>query len=384
MTGPSPPWGLYVHIPFCPYKCDYCDFVAVGGGARVRRWHAPYLGALLAEAERCAAGLPAGPPSTAFYGGGTPTVLPAEDLAGLHRRLADLFSLPAGAEASVECNPGTVDAAGLAQLRRAGINRLSIGLQATQDRLLAALGRGHSCADFHTAFAAARAAGFDNVSVDLMYGLPGQSLADFSESLQQVLELGPEHLSAYSLQVEEGTPFAARQGRGQLPLPEEDTVWQQFEAARRLCAQAGLEHYEVSNFARPGRRCAHNLLYWTNADYLGLGVGAHSHWRGERWANTARLAAYRDGVAAGGGWQVEREPADPARERAETAFLGLRLLEGLDLAGYARRHGRTLQQAFPGVVERLLARGLCELAGGRLRLKPEAVAVGNLAFSAFV
>lgn len=379
------PWGLYVHIPFCPYKCDYCDFVAVGAGPRVARWHAPYLAAVLAEGEYWAGLLQPEPPVSAFYGGGTPTMLPPEDLGGLHRALAARFRLPAGAEASVECNPGTVDRDGLRTLRAAGLNRLSIGLQAAQDRLLAALGRGHTFAAFLDAFGAARDAGFENVSVDLMYGLPGQTRADFEESLLRVLELRPEHVSAYSLQIEAGTPFHLRDRRGELPLPEEGAVAEQFDTARRLCAQAGLEHYEISNFAAPGRRCAHNLLYWDNADYLGLGIGAHSHWRLQRWANTARLAVYRDGIAASTGtWVAQREPADPARERSEGAFLGLRLLQGIDLAAYAARHGQTLEQAFPGVAARLVARGLCTCADGRLRLRPEAVAVGNLAFAAFV
>ena len=379
------PWGLYVHIPFCPYKCDYCDFVAVGGGRLVARWHAPYLAALTAEAGYWAAGLHPDPPVTVFYGGGTPTMLPAADLARLHRDLAARFAVPDAAEVSVECNPGTVDAAGLAVLRAAGINRLSIGLQAAQDRLLTALGRRHTFAEFLEAFGAARAAGFDNLSVDLMYGLPGQSLDDWRESLEGVLEMRPEHVSAYSLQVEEGTPFHARAARGTLALPEEDLVAEELEEARRLCAAAGVEQYEVSNFAVTGRQCRHNLLYWQNADYLGLGIGAHSHWRLGRWANTARLAVYRDGVAAGrGGWVVEREAAEQRRERSETAFLGLRLTEGIDLAAFAARHGMSLDVAFPGARARLLARGLCQQDAGRLRLRPEAIAIGNQAFAAFV
>lgn len=379
------PWGLYVHIPFCPYKCDYCDFVAVGPGARTARWHQPYLRALRDEARYWAGALHPSAPLTAFYGGGTPTLLPAAELASLHTELAARFGLPAEAEVTVEANPGTVDAAGLAALRRGGVNRLSLGLQASQDRLLGLLGRRHGWEDFRQAYAAARATGWDNVSVDLMYGLPGQSLADCLESAACVLELGPEHISAYSLQVEPGTPFFARAERGDLPLPDEDAVAEQFAGLRRLCAEAGLEQYEVSNFARPGRACRHNLLYWGNADYLGLGVGAHSHWQGARWANTTRLAVYRDGVAQGGAvWVGERQEPDAARERSESAFLGLRLLAGIDLAAFAARHGLTLEEAFPGVSADLVARGLCHLAGGRLALRPEAVAVGNQAFVAFV
>ncbi len=381
----SLPWGLYVHIPFCPYKCDYCDFVAVGGGRRVALWHGPYVAAVRAEGEYWVGRLRPEPPVSAFYGGGTPTVLPADDLASLHRALAARFRLPPEGEVTIECNPGTVRHAGLAVLRRAGINRLSIGLQAVQDRLLTALGRRHTFAAFREAFTAAREAGFGNLNVDLMYGLPQQSCADFEESVCRVLELRPEHLSVYALQIEEGTPFHLRASHGTLALPSDEVAAEQFDCACRLCAQAGLEHYEISNFAAPDRRCRHNLLYWENADYLGLGIGAHSHWRLQRWANTVRLAAYRDGIAAGAGtWIAEHQPADAARERSETAFLGLRLLEGVDLRAYAARHGQTLDAAFPGIPARLVEQGLCRRTDDRLALRPDAVLVGNLAFSAFV
>ncbi len=398
--GREPPWGLYVHIPFCPYKCDYCDFVAVGGGSKVARWHAAYPALVLAEARRWVARLRPRPPVSFFYGGGTPTLLPPQALADLHRGLTALLApapdaaVPGGSaeevpevpEVSVEANPGTVTVEGLSVLRAAGFNRLSLGLQAAQDDVLAALGRGHTFADFLAAFGAARAAGFEHVSVDLMYGLPGQGTAQFASGLRAVLALGPEHLSIYGLQLEEGTPFHARVGRGTLTLPDEDACARQYAVARRLCARAGFEHYEISNFARPGRRCRHNLLYWRNADYLGLGVGAHSHWHQARWANTPRLAAYRDAVgAADFGWVCDREPADAGRERRETAFLGLRLLwEGIDLGGFAERHGVSLDAAFPGVAADLVREGLCTRDATALRLKPEAVAVGNRAFAAFV
>jgi oxygen-independent coproporphyrinogen-3 oxidase len=378
-------WGLYVHIPFCPYKCAYCDFVALPDGPRVRAWHAPYVRDVLAEARLWAERLrPAAPPATIFYGGGTPTRLEPAALAALHAGLVGTFGCAQGAEVTVECNPGTVDEAGLRALRAVGANRLSIGLQAAQDRLLEALGRRHLWSDFEGAWRAARAAGFDNLSVDVMYGLPAQTLADLGQTLGRVLDLRPEHVSAYALQVEEGTVLHARARRGELPLPDEAQVGEHFDLCRRRLAQAGYEHYEISNFALRGRRCRHNLLYWENGDWLGLGVGAHSHWCGERWANTPRLAAYRDALAAGEGWIASRELPDAWRACSEGAFLGLRLLDGLDLSAYARRYGRPLAAAFPGAVERLVAEGLCEVAGGRLRLRPEAVALGNRAFAAFV
>lgn len=390
VAGLAADWGLYVHVPFCPYKCAYCDFVAVGAGPRVARWHEPYVADLAREARHWAASLAPRPPVTVFYGGGTPTMLGAERLSACHAELIRCLRIAPGTEVTVEANPGTVDAQGLRRLRAAGVNRLSIGLQTAEDRLLRALGRGHTYGDFLEAWSAARAAGFDNLSVDVMYGLPGQTTADVERTVAGVLEMGPEHVSAYGLQIEDGTPFAVRERQGRLPLPDDDEVCAQFAAVRAALAAAGYEHYEISNFARPGRRCRHNLLYWQNADYLGLGVGAHSHWAGARWSNTTRLAAYRDGVrdAAEGAvdppWVQGREFPDAARDRSEGAFLGLRLLEGIDLGAYAARYGRPLSAAFPGVVERLVGDGLCEVSGGHLRLRPDAVGIGNRAFVAFV
>ncbi len=381
------PWGLYVHIPFCPYKCAYCDFVAVGPGPRVARWHDPYVEHLLAEAAYWRDRLrPRRPPVSIFYGGGTPTLLGGARLGALHLGLAALFDLGGDAEVTVEANPGTAGPRDLAALRAAGVNRLSLGLQVAQDRLLAAVGRLHGRRDFVAAWEAARAAGFRNLNVDVMYGLPGQTTADVDETLDLVASLSPEHVSAYGLQVEERTPLHARAARGEVSVPGEDAAADQWERVRLRLGSIGLDHYEVSNFALPARESRHNLLYWRNAGWLGLGVGAHSHWRGARWRNTPRLAEYRDGVRArSGAWTRDHEPPDAARRRSEDAFLGLRLLrEGVDLAAYARRHGVSLGAAFPGAVERLVADGLCTVSGGRLRLRPEAAAVGNRAFAAFV
>ncbi len=379
-------WGLYVHIPFCPYKCAYCDFVAVPSGPRVSAWHAPYLRTLAGEARYWRHTLrPEEPPVSVFYGGGTPTVIDAESFARLHRALARVFAVPRTAEVTVECNPGTVDLPGLRLLREAGVNRLSIGLQAWQDTLLAALRRWHTRQQFLDAWGAARAAGFADVNVDLMFGLPGQRLADFQESLGAVVDLRPEHVSVYGLQVEEGTPFGASARRGILGLPAESEAAAMYQAARRTLRASGYDHYEISNFALPGRQCLHNRLYWDNAPYLGLGVGAASHWCGERWRNTDRLAVYGGEVAVGSaGWVAEREEADPARSRSEGAFLGLRLLEGLDLDVYRARYGHDLDQTHHAEVERLIARGLLAREGRRLRLSEQGLLLGNLVFSAFV
>ncbi len=388
LVEPVRQWGLYVHIPFCPYKCDYCDFVAVAAGPRVARWHEPYAAALVAEARFWAERLrPPGPPATVFYGGGTPTALGAARLAELHRALEGVWGRAPGAEVTVECNPGTVDAPGLAEIRAAGVTRLSVGLQAAQDRLLAAVRRGHGRGEFLEAWAAARSAGFDNLAVDLMVGLPGQTAADVAESLDLLWPLRPEHVSVYALQVEEGTVLAASSARGAVALPDDGAAMEQWGAASAALTARGYEHYEISNFALPGRACRHNLGYWRNGDWLGLGVGAHSHWAGARWRNTISLAAHRDGLRAPGAaaWTRGHEGPDPARRRSEDAFLGLRLLrEGIDLRGYAERHGISLGAAFPGAVEQVVAGGLCTVRDGRLRLRAEAVPLANRACAAFV
>ena len=395
-SGEGPAWGLYVHIPFCPYKCAYCDFVAVADGPRVRRWHAPYVEAVLREAAWWAESLAPPPPVSVYYGGGTPTLLGAEALAQLHRGLVARLGVPPEAEVTCEANPETVDPPTLRALRAAGFNRLSLGWQAMQPRLLAALGRRHGPAEAVAAVRAAREAGFPQVNVDLMYGLPGQTLEDFRASLEAALALGPEHVSVYGLQVEAGTPFASQAAQGLLELPGEEAEAAMFACARELLQASGYEHYEISNFALPGCRCRHNLLYWTLGDYLGLGIAAHSHWRGRRWANTRRLARYRAALDLPPGpwpwgpgeplppWVEEDLAPDAARQRSEAAFLGLRLLEGVDLAAFRQRWGVDLDAAFPRAVARLRARGLAEVVGGRLRLTPEALLVANLAFAEFV
>lgn len=388
-AGGAGGWGLYVHIPFCPYRCDYCDFVAVAAGPRVARWHEPYAAALVAEARFWAGRLRMpGPPATVFYGGGTPTALGAGRLAALHRALEGVWGRAPDAEVTVECNPGTIDAAGLAALRGAGVTRLSLGLQAAQDRLLRAVHRGHGQAEFLEAWGAARACGFDNLAVDLMVGLPGQGAADVAETLELLGPLRPEHVSVYALQVEEGTVLGARAARGAVALPDDDAALEQWSAAGSALEARGYEHYEISNFALPGRRCRHNLGYWRNGDWLGLGVGAHSHWAGARWRNTISLAVHRDGLRAPGAaaaWTCGQEEPDPERRRSEDAFLGLRLLrEGVDLRAYAERHGISLGAAFPGAVEQVVAQGLCTVEAGRLRLRPEAVPLANRACAAFV
>lgn len=308
--------GLYLHIPFCKKKCDYCDFASYAG---CRADWQPVIAAMKAEIAR-AEGLAV---STVFFGGGTPTLLPAETLIDLLDTARRHFIIDPDAEITVEANPGTVNAKGLAVLRKAGVNRLSIGAQAMQAPLLQALGRIHRWADVERAVADARAAGFSNLNIDLMYGLPGQTPRDFRETLQAAIALDIPHLSLYSLIIEEGTPFHARYAEHPEALPGEEAAWEMADDALWITGDAGIRRYEISNYAKPGFACRHNLGYWLRRDYLGIGVAAHSLLRNFRWGNAHTIGGYLAG-------EREEETIITGEEaRFERLMLGLRLVDGI-------------------------------------------------------
>lgn len=385
--------GVYVHVPFCAHKCLYCDFtayvyradLAVGFAGDVLR-----EAALLAElpaVRGCRGG-------TLYFGGGTPTVLPAGELASAAAGLRRTLGIGDGAEATVEANPETLDADELSRLRAAGFNRLSLGVQSWDDALLARLGRHHTAAEAEGAFRLARAAGFANVGIDLMYGIPGQTLAAWRETLARTVALGPEHVSAYSLQIEAGTPFGRRAREGRLRtkgsgggaglLPADDTVAEMYAQARDVLGAAGYEHYEISNFARPGFRSRHNQVYWRNGEYLGLGPGASSHLDGRRWTNARRLDRWRAALAAGALPAAEEERLGREREMSDTVILGLRLLEGVSLRDFRRRFDVDLPEVYGREIDELIGLGLLRLDGDRLRLAPEALPVANRVFLRFL
>jgi oxygen-independent coproporphyrinogen III oxidase len=371
--------GLYVHLPFCRAKCSYCDFNSYGG---LDHLFDGYARAVVREI-RSAAGARAG---TVYLGGGTPTVLPLSLLAEILAAVRANFAVDAGAEISVEANPGTVDAALLAQLRGLGVNRMSLGVQSLDDAELRLLGRIHSAAHALQAFEDARRAGLGNVGLDLIYGLPGQTLAAWQASLGRALELAPEHLSLYALALEEGTPLADQVLRGELPSPDPDLVAEMYDWAEAACAAAGYEHYEISNWARePGLRCRHNLGTWRNEPYLGFGAGAHSWAGGKRWWNVAHPADYIARVSSGSSPVAAVEEIPPGLEMAETTILALRLLqEGLDLVRFRQRFGTDPRQEYAGQVEELLALGLVEEDAQRLRLSQRGHFLANQAFYRFL
>jgi len=330
------PFGIYVHVPFCVTRCGYCDFntytaAELGSGAS----RGSYAGQAIEEirfARRVlgAADMPVG---TVFFGGGTPTLLPAADLGAILRAVDAEFGLAAGAEVSTEANPETLDERVLAQLRERGFSRVSIGMQSAAPHVLAALDRVHQPGRPERCAAWARAAGFEHVSLDLIYGSPGESDRDWEQSLTAALSAGPDHISAYALIVEQGTRLAARIARGELAAPDDDVLADRYLAADELLGRAGLSWYEISNWAASAAaQCQHNLLYWRGGDWWGVGPGAHSHVGGTRWWNVRHPAAYARRMAAGVSPGQGREVLTAAERRTEQIMLGTRLSAGFPVA----------------------------------------------------
>ncbi|HEX3706714.1 MAG TPA: radical SAM family heme chaperone HemW [Mycobacteriales bacterium] len=330
------PFGVYIHVPFCASRCGYCDFntytaTELGGGAS----QDGYAATAAAEVGLAAAILgPGAPPAaTVFFGGGTPTLLPAADLVRLLDAVRDRFGLTADAEVTTEANPESVTPAYLAELRAAGFTRISFGMQSTSSRVLAVLDRAHTAGRAMDAVAEARAAGFDHVNVDLIYGTPGETDDDWRASLEAAIASGADHISAYSLIVEPGTRLAARVGRDELPMTEDDALADRYAIADQLLSEAGFEWYEVSNWARTAAaRSRHNLLYWTGADWWGIGPGAHSHVGGVRWWNVKHPRDYAARLTAGTSPAAARETLTGAQRGVERVLLELRLRDGMSLA----------------------------------------------------
>jgi oxygen-independent coproporphyrinogen-3 oxidase len=330
--------GLYVHVPFCAVRCGYCDFNTytaaelgpAGGPPGASR--ETYAEAAVAEVRlaRTVLGHVDRPVDTVFFGGGTPTLLPPDDLVRILDAVRDEFGLAPGAEVTTESNPDSVTAADLERLRAGGFNRISFGMQSSVRRVLAVLDRTHDPEGVPRAVAGARAAGFDQVSLDLIYGTPGESLDDWRSSLDRALACEPDHVSAYALIVEQGTALARRVSRGQLPPPDDDDLADKYLLADELLTAAGFHWYELSNWARgEAARCRHNLLYWRGGDWWGVGPGAHSHVGGVRWWNVRHPAAYAARIAAGTSPAEAREVLDADTRRVERILLETRLVEGL-------------------------------------------------------
>jgi oxygen-independent coproporphyrinogen-3 oxidase len=387
----SPRFALYVHIPFCTAKCTYCDFNSYAGQDSLM---APYAEAVAKEAQLWSPHLRGRTAETVFFGGGTPSLLPLPEMQVIVEALREQFDIVDGAEITLEANPGTVDAAHLQGLRQLGFNRISFGVQSFHDEELRTLERIHDADEVERAYAWARQAGFENINLDLIYGLAGQTLEGWQVNLERALAMAPEHLSLYALTLEDGTPLTRDVSRGRSVGPDLDLQADMFEWSVERMKRSGYQHYEVSNWALPGRECRHNLFYWRNGDWLGLGAGAHSHLLDQRFADAASPSRYialvgesessSEDPLAGMQQVGMREAADRAREMSETAFLALRLREGLDIAAFESRFGIGFERVFGEALRETQELGLTELSEGRLRLRDEAVLLGDEAFIRFL
>lgn len=362
-------WGergfsIYVHVPFCASRCGYCDFntyTAADLGAEPGTRQDAYVAAVAAEVELVTQVLQASPPvQSVFFGGGTPTMLAAADLAGLLNKISERFDIAPDAEITTEANPESVDREYLDTLVAAGFNRLSLGMQSARESVLAVLERRHHAGKVSQVVAAARDAGFTSVSLDLIYGTPTESLADWQASLVAAIETSPDHISAYSLIVEEGTRLAAQVRRGDLPPVDPDVHAAYYEQAEQILAAAGFANYEISNWAKPGHESRHNLAYWRGSDWWGIGPGAHSHVGGVRWWNVRHPRGYAARLSQGLSPAQAREVLTDDERHVEDVLLGLRLAEGLNLDLLTR----TERSRIPGLV----ADGLAVVADHRLRL----------------
>jgi oxygen-independent coproporphyrinogen-3 oxidase len=353
---------VYVHFPFCARKCPYCDFNSHAG--RDAETDA-YVEALLAEANLH---LSAATPRTLFVGGGTPT---HPDAGRLERYLAGIRAACRSdrlEEFTVEANPGSLNRAKIRALRRVGVDRVSLGVQSFDDRHLRTLGRIHGASDAVRAVELLREGGIARISIDLILAIPGQTLSEQERDLARAIDLGPEHVSAYVLTVEEGTGFARLVSEGRMPPPEETRDLAHLHLACDALAAAGFRRYEISNHARPGAACVHNLGYWGDADWIGLGAGAHSHVGRRRWKNEDDPARYARRASTPGGAVAWAETATPAVALFEAVMMGLRLIDGVDLDDLARRTGADLRERHREALDERLREGLLALDGARLRL----------------
>lgn len=379
-------FAVYVHIPFCIKKCDYCDFLSAPASADVQE---RYVQALIREIRAEGAAEQADRTEqviSVFFGGGTPSILQAGRIGDILQALRECFVFAPEAEITVECNPGTLDAARLSSYRQAGVNRLSIGLQSADRSELRLLGRIHTWEQFEESFALARGEGFCNINVDLMSALPGQTAASWENTLRSVLLLHPEHISAYSLIIEEGTPFYGRYAEGTRRglLPDEDAERAMYARTGELLAAAGYEHYEISNYALPGFACRHNICYWERTDYIGFGLGAASLRQQERFSRLRGLKEYMAAAEEGRSTRTEIQKLSQKDEMEEFMFLGLRLLRGVSAARFYEQFGCRPEEVYGDVLDKYERLGLLAREGERIFLTERGIDVSNVIFSDFL
>lgn len=373
--------SLYIHIPFCAKKCLYCDFPSWQG---CESYFEDYTESLLNEIKNGERIYSDYDISTIFIGGGTPTVLSPKLLGKITDAVLERYNVESNAEITSEANPGTVDGYKLKEMKAMGINRLSFGVQAWQNNILKALGRIHDRETFLKNFDEAKNAGFENINCDLMFSLPNQTFKDWMETLENFSKLDIQHISAYSLIVEDGTPFKKMQEEGRLLLPDEETDRKMYSAANEILAKNGFERYEISNFAKKGFESRHNITYWETRPYIGFGLGSHSYFQAERYNNTYDLKEY---IAANGDAKKLRENKEILTDKEkeeEFMFMGLRMKKGISTDEFSRRFGRDIYSVYGEKIEELLDEKLIEKKENRIMLTERGTDVSNIVFERFI
>jgi oxygen-independent coproporphyrinogen-3 oxidase len=372
--------GLYVHIPFCSSRCSYCDFAT---GLYQSELAERYVAALIEEIRTSR--YSGANVDTIYFGGGTPSLLAPSQLDRILVTLSQHFEIDPAAEVTLEINPGSVTREKLQAFRSLGINRASFGAQTFDDRELAKLGRSHTAADALKTFTDLRNAGFENISFDLIAGLPGQTLTGWQRNIKQALDLNPEHLSFYLLEVHSGTPLAEHIRRGLQPVPDDDLAGVMYQWMLDEACEAGYEHYEISNLCRAGFHSRHNVKYWTTEPYYGFGCSAHSYdGRARRWSNHRDVLKYVETIENGGSSVVEEQELSVTDLRAEALFLGMRMMRGVDARRYRESFGVDLREAHADDLDRFRKAGLLEFDGDLIRLTRTGALLSNEVFAAFV
>lgn len=392
--GQYPETGIYIHIPFCIKKCAYCDFLSAPAGKETQH---QYVDALLKEMEYYKKKLENYKVRTVYIGGGTPSVLEADEMQRIleelkkigknqeifeHNQIRDFWE-----EATIEVNPGTITEEKLCTYLRGEINRLSIGLQSTNNEELNILGRIHTFEEFVSNYQMARKLGFQNISIDLMSALPGQTLDSWKQSLYKVTELKPEHISAYSLIIEENTLFEQLYGEGREKeglLPSEELDRKMYEVTKEILKEQGYERYEISNYAKKGKASKHNSSYWQGIDYIGMGVGASSCFQNERYHNTDNLKLYMKNLEYGKGIIEDREKQTKESKMEEFMFLGLRMMEGISKQKFREQFNIALESVYGESIKKFIAKGLLRERGDRIALTDRGIDVSNWIFSEFL
>jgi len=373
--------GLYLHVPFCMKKCKYCDFLSWAGSEEEQE---TYVQGLLKEIESYREFAKGYKVSTVFLGGGTPSILSGEQIERILGAVSDVFMMDKHAEITLETNPGTVTEEKLRSYKKAGINRLSIGLQSVKNENLKLLGRIHTYEEFLQSYELARQEGFKNISVDLISSLPGQTLEFWKEELQEIVRLNPEHVSVYQLILEEGTPFYETYADHPELLPDEEVSREIYLSTGRILSEAGYEQYEISNYAKPGQESRHNLKYWDRADYLGLGLGAASMVRNIRMTNTRDLKTYLGHCSQPKTMREDVQFLEEPRQMEEFMFLGLRKTRGVSRKEFHRVFGRDMDMVYEKTLAKCLENGMLKEQKDRVFLSEEGVLVSNLVLSEFL